>query len=810
MAPIKTQGEFYLGKRIDRKTGQLQDDRLLYDARDLTTHAVCVGMTGSGKTGLCISLLEEAALDGIPALVIDPKGDIGNMLLTFPDLLPDDFRPWIDEQAAARKGITPDEFAAAQADLWRNGLAEWGQDGERIRLLREKADLSIYTPGSSAGRPLRLLRSFDAPSQAVIDDADILRERVGSTVSGILGLLSIDDDPVTSQPHMLLSMILDHAWRDGRNLDFASLVAEIQDPPFDKVGVLDLESVIPSKDRFKLAMAVNTLLASPTFSTWTQGEPLDIDRLMHTENGKPRVTILSISHLSESERMFFVTILLNEVVSWVRSQSGTSSLRGLLYMDEVFGFFPPVAEPPTKRPMLTLLKQARAYGFGCVLATQNPVDLDYKGLSNAGTWFIGRLQTERDLRRVLDGLEGASATAGAAFNTSDMEQLLAGLKSRVFLMNNVHGDGPTLFHTRWAMSYLRGPLTRDHIRALTPDDTQEDQQEATREEHHQPPGEDQTTPVPANQPAGSASRPPIPPDLDQGYLPATELPGPGETLVYTPAVMGSVSLHYVRVAAKIDEWIDCTLLAPITDNEHRTWAGAAAIENDSTELDDDGEPGATYRSLPAWAMDSRQAAAWAKELKNSAYRDQSRTIYHCKTLKIYSRLDQPKAEFFADVEHALKDKARDDAEAMREKAEPKLAALDERIRKARQRVDSERSQWRSAGADSAVSLVSAIFGKLLGSGRKKVSTSIGKACRAMKQRGDIGRAKQNVEALLERRASLVSQLEDDINAIESAQHDPAALCTPIVVRPRKGDMTIRPLTLVWVPPAASKRLFQAE
>src|SRR5690606_12942136 len=215
-----------------------------------------------------------------------------------------------------------------------------------------------------------------------------------------------------------------------------------------RVGVVDLDTFFPAKDRLALGMKLNNLLASPSFASWLAGEPLDVQRLLYTADGKPRLSILSIAHLSESERMFFVTILLNEVVAWMRTQPGTGSLRAIVYMDEVFGYFPPTANPPSKRPMLTLMKQARAYGVGCVLATQNPVDLDYKGLSNAGTWFLGRLQTERDKLRVLEGLEGASAAAGASFNRQQMEALLASLGNRVFLMNNVHEDQPVLFQDR--------------------------------------------------------------------------------------------------------------------------------------------------------------------------------------------------------------------------------------------------------------------------------------------------------------------------------------------------------------------------
>ncbi|NNL87209.1 MAG: ATP-binding protein, partial [Myxococcales bacterium] len=427
-------GEFYLGRSYDLEEREMLDDLLLYDSKDLTTHAVCVGMTGSGKTGLCISLLEEAIIDGIPALIIDPKGDIPNLMLTFPNLSPDEFLPWINIDDARKKNLSPEEFAAKQADLWKNGLASWGEGPDRVRKLRDAADVTIYTPGSEAGVPVSILSSFAPPSEQVREDRDLLNDRISSTATGLLGLLGIDADPLRSREHILISNLLENAWNDGLTLDLGSLIQAIQTPPFERIGVMNLDSFFPPKDRFELAMALNNLLASPGFETWMTGVPIDIDKMLYDDSGKPRVAILSIAHLSEAERMFFVSLLLNETLSWIRTKPGTTSLRALLYIDEIFGYMPPVANPPSKQPLLTLLKQARAYGLGVVLATQNPVDLDYKGLSNTGTWFIGRLQTERDKMRVLEGLEGASG--GGEFDRGEMERVLAGLGKRVFLMHN--------------------------------------------------------------------------------------------------------------------------------------------------------------------------------------------------------------------------------------------------------------------------------------------------------------------------------------------------------------------------------------
>ena len=420
-------GAFYLGRPCDPETMAPQEGYLLYDAKDLTTHAVCVGMTGSGKTGLCISLLEEAALDQVPAIIIDPKGDMANLLLTFPDLTAADFLPWVQTADAQRKGQTLETYAESQANLWRKGLQDWGQDGERIRRLRQAAEFALYTPGSTAATPVSILKSFAAPSPAILADDELLREQAAGAAASLLGLLGLDADPVKSRDHILLTTILLHDWQQAQDLDLATLIARIQAPPFSQMGILPLDTFYPAQDRLALALQFNNLLASPSFAGWLQGEPLDLDRLLYAATGKPKLAIFSIAHLSETERQFFVTLLLNQTISWMRRQSGSSSLRAILYMDEIFGYFPPVANPPAKAPLLTLLKQARAYGLGVVLTTQNPVDLDYKGLSNTGTWFIGRLQTERDKLRVLEGLEGASAAQGQTFDRARMEQILSGL-----------------------------------------------------------------------------------------------------------------------------------------------------------------------------------------------------------------------------------------------------------------------------------------------------------------------------------------------------------------------------------------------
>ena len=466
MEEFEKLGVFYLGRLYDTETKKAKPDLLLYDSKDLVTHAVVLGMTGSGKTGLCVDLIEEAAIDGVPAILIDPKGDLSNLLLTFPQLRGEDFLPWINQDDARQKGLSPEQYAEQQSQQWKQGLASWGMDGSRIQRLKDAADFTIYTPASSAGVSVSIMKSFAVPPLEVLEDAELLREQITTTVTSLLGLLGIEADSVQSREFILLSTIIETMWRSGQDLDLGQLITLVQNPPVSKIGVLDLESFYSSKDRFRLVMALNNLIASPGFSAWIEGVPLDIGQILYTSQGKPRIAIFSIAHLNDSQRMFFVSLLLNQVLGWMRTQSGTSSLRALLYMDEIFGYLPPLSNPPSKTPMLTLLKQGRAFGLGLVLATQNPVDLDYKALSNAGTWFIGRLQTERDKARVLDGLEGATASMGGSFNRQELDRILSGLGSRVFLMNNTHEDEPVVMTSRWALSYLRGPLTREQIRTV--------------------------------------------------------------------------------------------------------------------------------------------------------------------------------------------------------------------------------------------------------------------------------------------------------------------------------------------------------
>ncbi len=792
-------GVFYLGREVDPASAAASPAPLLYDSKDLTTHAVVVGMTGSGKTGLGIGLLEEAAIDRVPVIALDPKGDLGNLLLTFPELAPADFRPWVDEAAASAGGMTPDEAAARAAKSWREGLASWDQDGERIRRLKDAADFAIYTPGGSAGLPIAVLRSLAAPAPDVRGDAEALRDRVEATAGGLLFLLGLDADPVQSRDHILLSTLLDGAWREGRSLDLAALIRAIQAPPFERVGVLDLESFYPQAERFALAMRMNNLLASPAFAAWREGDPLDAGALLYAPDGKPRVSIVSLAHLDDAQRMFFVTMLLGEVISWMRAQPGTGSLRAILLMDEVFGFLPPTANPPSKKPLLTLLKQARAYGLGVVLCTQNPVDLDYKALSNAGTWMIGRLQTERDVLRVLDGLEGASAAGGAAFDRGAMQTVLSGLGKRRFLLHNVHESAPALFETRWCMSYLAGPMTRVQIeRLMGPRKAAAGVTAATAAA----PTTSATPAAPAAESAGASDRPVLPPGIRQAFAPGSGAAG-GGSLWYRPALLGMASLHFVDARAGVDLWEDRALLAPLGEGAEDPWEGAEATALSAKDLADAPEGAARWDALPAEAARPASYEKWARALSTRLYRDASLVLR--KAGDVVSAPGEDEGAFRGRVAQKQRE-ARDLACAkLRAKYDAKVAALAERVRKDEQRVEKEKSQQGQQSFQTAISVGATVLGALLG--RKAISTgTVGRASTALRSAGRVAREQEDVrhaqETLETNRAKLAElekELEAELAAMD-AEVDPAALeVTEVPVKPRKSDIRVAGVWLVWLP-----------
>jgi hypothetical protein len=822
-ADFEKLGVFYLGRPYDWQQKKAQDGVLLYDSKDLVTHAVCVGMTGSGKTGLCLALIEEAAIDGIPAILIDPKGDLANLLLTFPALRPEDFRPWVNEDDARRKNLSTDDYARQQAELWQKGLASWGEDGARIQRLRDAADFAIYTPGSNAGIPLSILKSFAAPPPAIRNDEELLRERIGTTATSLLGLLGIDADPIKSREHILIATILDIAWRQGQELDLAGLIQQIQTPPVKRVGVLDLDAFFPSKDRFELAMSLNNLLAAPGFGAWMEGEALDVDALLHTPEGKPRVAIVSIAHLSDAERMFFVSLLLNQMVGWMRTQSGTTSLRALLYMDEIFGFFPPVANPPSKTPLLTLLKQARAFGVGVVLATQNPVDLDYKGLSNTGTWLIGRLQTERDKARVLDGLEGAAGSAGQGFDRAALERILSGLSSRVFLMNNVHEDHPVVFESRWVMSYLRGPLTRAQIKSLmdarrgasapampaAPTPTP-----AARAATATSPGGKATrgaapaataavAPVAA---AGAGQRPLLPPDVPQLFVPAHGPAPAGSSLLYRPMLVGSAQVRVADAKSGVDVSRDLVYLTPITDEAVPVaWDQASPVGVATSDLAAAPEGEAAFADLPAAAGKKKSYDGWSKDFAAWLLQSQKVELLRSPSLKVVSKPGESERDFRVRLQESTRQDRDRASEALRQKYAPKVAALQERRRRAEQAVERESEQAKQQGIQTAISVGATILGAFLG--RKSISVStIGRATtaargagRVLKESQDVGRARETVAAVDEAIAALDAQFKAEADALGASTDPLTEPLETLALKPARQNISVRLVALAWAP-----------
>ena len=781
MQDFEKLGAFYLG----RSPGNPSAPPFLYDSKDLVTHAVCVGMTGSGKTGLCIDLLEEAAIDGVPALVIDPKGDIANLLLQFPQLRTEDFQPWVNEDDAKRQNLSIPEFAAQQAELWKQGLASWGQTPERIALLQRSAEFAIYTPGSDAGLPLSILKSFEAPPEALRDDREAYRDRISGTATAMLSLLGIDAEPMKSREHILLSNIFDAAWKNDQSLTLEDLVHQIQSPPITRVGVVDLEAFYPAKERFELAMSLNNLLASPGFDCWLQGEPLDISRLLYNPAGKPKVSILSIAHLSDTERMFVVTLVLNELLGWMRAQSGTTSLRAILYMDEIFGYFPPVANPPSKRPLLTLLKQARAFGLGIVLATQNPVDLDYKGLSNAGTWFIGRLQTERDKQRLLEGLEGASNEGGGQFDRAAMEQTLAGLGKRVFLMNNVHEDQPVLFESRWALSYLRGPMTRSQIRAMMQGS------KATQPAN--------TAPAKPNLATTVAARIALPPDIPQRFIP---LRAAEATVEYHPMLLALAQIRYLDPKQKIDYMQDAVYLTPIKDDTIPVeWEESSKHDLDANELETEPVPGAQFAALPSIAAKAKSYPGWQKDLVTWIYGHQQLELFCDSATKQCSQPEETQAQFRARVQQSGRELRDAAVDKLRQKYQPKLTTLQDRALRAQQAVQREKEQSQGQILSTVVGVGVDVLGAFFG--RKKITTAaasaIKSAGRIRKDTGDVGRAEETLSAIEAERKAVNDQLQAEIQTIQAQFPTPDTALETTVVKPKKANINIRLLTLAWAP-----------
>jgi Helicase HerA, central domain len=793
MADIDPNGLF-IGHDLDA------EGPLTLDPADLTTHGVIVGMTGSGKTGLGIDLLEDALLQGIPCLVIDPKGDMGNLLLTFPELRPEDFRPWIEDGAAARAGITPDQLAADTARAWRDGLARSGIAPDRIARLRQAAGFTIYTPGSTAGVPLDLIGSLQAPEATA--DVEALADEVEGLTSGLLGLIGIEADPLASPEHILISNLVQRSWAAGQDLDLATLLGQIQDPPMRKLGVLDLDTFYPARDRAQLAVRLNGLLASPSFAAWNQGRPLDIDDLL-SAGGKPQAAIISISHLSDAERMFVVTLVLSRMVTWTRRRSGTGSLRAMIYMDEVFGYVPPTAVPPAKKPILTILKQARAHGVGMVLSTQNPVDLDYKAISNAGTWMIGRLQTERDKSRLLDGMTSAAGEVDRAA----IDATISGLDKRQFLLHSTRSDTPTRFSTRWAMSYLAGPLTRDQIKRLVG----EPPAGPTRTERSgaatgSGPSDTASMSTPALAADETTVSPEVAADTTVYYL-GTATPWaaqvgvvPGESRL-SPALIARVVMLFDDTRADVHETVEWEALLPISGPDP-DWAEAVHVDYDARDLRREPPPGARYVLTAAPIRDKSWFRSAASGLRDYLYREEAISLQVNRELKLFSRIDETPDAFAERCRAAADDRKDEEVSKIRDRLAARMDKLNEAIAKYEDRIAELTSDVRNQQTQDLISIGSSVLGNILG-GRTSTSTIARSAGRAATRSGSSAQRIRTIENRIGEKNLAIEDLEDDLqDAIAEIDHEwdeKAGAIERLEIRLEKNDITVDEVGLIWLP-----------
>ena len=831
--------ELTLGAHVDPATHQKSDTITAVSSGDLTTHGVIVGMTGSGKTGLGVVLIEEALTANIPTLLIDPKGDLTNLCLMFPGLSAAEFQPWVNEGDATKAGQSIADFAAAQAKLWTDGLAGWGIGPARIAALREQVDFTIYTPGSGAGVGLNIVGSLQAPAD--LGDPEIVGDEIQGFVSGLLGLVGIDADPLSSREHILLSNVILNEWTNGRSLDLATLVGMVQNPPIRKLGVFELDQFFPANDRTQLAMRLNGLLASPSFGAWMSGPPIDIGALLRTPDGKPRCAIVTTAHLSDQERQFVTTLILSKLVTWMRGQSGTTDLRALLYMDEVAGYLPPTAAPPTKKPIMTLMKQARAFGVGVVLATQNPVDVDYKAISNAGTWMIGRLQTDRDKQRLLDGMSAASG----GVDVRAVGDTISGLAKREFVLRRAGKDQPEVFTTRWAMSYLRGPLTRDQIATLmaakhAPADTSgssaaaasggaEPSPVSSSPASAFAPPEGVPAAAPAPVPAPGAAPPakaptglgghdntPVMPEIAAGtavrwadiaspWLAAVGGDSRGTT--YEPAVVARVALRYDDDKADLvhDQEYEAVLF-PLGDPPDPT--RAVAVDYDDRDLRTDPPPGCMYRLTDAPLRDKSMLAKVERGLIDHLVRSQTLEIHTNRKLKLFSRPGEDAEAFTARCLTAADQAADAETAKLRDKYEAKVVKLQSQIQAAEDRADVAREERKGRRSEEMLSTAGSILGGLLG-GRSRGSLlgkvlkgaggAAGRRSRSAAAGERLDAAENKVESLTTQLEDLEGDLADEVTQIDAQWMAVAKDVTTTPVTLERTDVKVTQMSVVWIP-----------
>ncbi|HQL58201.1 MAG TPA: DUF87 domain-containing protein [Myxococcota bacterium] len=796
MTSIEKLGAFYLGRHWDQLNRTTLDVPVMLDSRDLLTHAVCLGMTGSGKTGLGVAMLEEAAIDQIPAIVIDPKGDMTNLALTFPGLAGQDFEPWIDAQVAAQKGVDVPVLAQQTAQMWANGIQEWGQDAARIQRFKDAARVEIYTPGSSTA-PLSILKAFSPPSSQVMAESDLYADTLSGTVSALLTLIGVDPDPAKSKELVLISSILDRLWRNGEGTDLAGLITLVQNPPMTQIGVFNLDMFYPAPERMKLAMALNNLLASPDFSAWIQGPPLDINSLLYTPEGKPKLSVISISHLDDQSRMFVVSLVLNRLLTWVRAQNGTSSLRALFYMDEIFGFLPPVAQPPSKKPLLTLLKQARAFGLGLVLCTQNPADIDYKALSNIGIWMIGRLQTEQDRNRLLDGLKENPALGDRA----QLGGLISALDKRAFLMHNVHDERPYIFKTRWCLSYLAGPLSREQLRRLVT--TAEVVQPVER-----PKAEAGVGLVGGQVQAGiRAGMPPVlPASISPVFLPPNSGLRADEPVVYRPSLLAFGSVYYADARYRLN--FEEQVMALFDDEEKplmMDWEQAIKVDCAASDLRPFQPVDGKFFVPPAWMINDKEYKNYASSMQNWLLRSKRLTLWRSPSTKLVSAAGEAEQDFRLRLKQAGREERDLKLDAIKKRYATRVERLQNQIRQAEDKLEKEHLRHSNLKKEAALAAGRTLFSGLFG-GRgaiSKASTAMRKSQRSGEKAKDVELAQQRLADLQQQELDLQAELSQEIENLQAALDPMTEVLEEIEILPKKTNISLHMLTLCWLPYSVS-------
>lgn len=762
---------FYVGKQ--RVDGEMQP--MVYENKDLLTHAAIIGMTGSGKTGLGITLLEEAAIDNIPSIIIDPKGDMTNLLLAFPDMQAVDFMPWIDDSEAVAAGVSVAELAEKKASLWRQGIERDFQPLERVAKYRQAADFTIYTPASDAGIKVSILSSFKAPAKAVQEDFELFVSIVGSMVASIFALMGDHKTDANARESVLLNSVFMHHFQQGEDLTLESLVHEVLNPPFDKVGVFDLETFFPQSERLKFSLKLNGLIANPAFRSWIEGMPLDISSMLYDEQGKAKVNIFTISHLSDAQRMFFVTILLNEILSWMRRQEGTTSLKALLYMDEIFGYFPPTANPPSKEPMLTLLKQARSFGIGIVLSTQNPVDIDYKGLANIGSWFIGRLQTKQDIARVIDGL----SSANSAFDKQQIADMITNLDKRQFILNNVNNSDIEVFETRWALSYLKGPIPKEGIQRLMADKRQQ-------------------MPIPQSVQANAAtanSKPLITPALAQSYLYRTQ----NETPSMQPYLTASAQVRYVNASKQIDDVEQVHFAYYLRDemkqidfNDAETALGAGEQQE---------RRGAHYYDVPAFVLNEREVKSLERDFSDYLYRHKKLTLYKNDAFKLHSKEGESLVDFRLRLQDRLHEKVDAEVDKLKDKFRKDNDGIEQKLVRLQERLSGAQAKASAGKMDAIISIGSSILGGLLGSRRASsgaIASGTRNAAKLMRGSEQVKLLETDMMQLQQQQDALQNQLQADIARIQDTYRIDQMSIDETYVNPRRTDIFDIRLGLLWV------------